>query len=66
VEMQSISIDLGRRSRIGFVQSGLDPISLAWHLELAKNSEGLLELLPLGLLVALLPRQQSPLPVAIS
>jgi hypothetical protein len=60
--MQSISIDLGRGSRIGFVQSGLDTISLDWDLELAKNGEGLSQLLPLGSLVALLPRQQSPVP----
>jgi len=35
-------------SGIGFVQVGLDGVSLARHLEFGEKGEGLLELLPLG------------------
>src|SRR6266851_1534178 len=53
-------------SGIDFVQFGLDRVTLARHLEFGKNGERLLKLMPLGLLVALLPRQQSPLPITVA
>jgi len=49
-------------SGIGFVQLGLDRVSLARHFEFGENGNGLFELLPFGLLVALPLRQRSPLP----
>jgi hypothetical protein len=51
---------------IGFIQFGPDRISLARHFEFGEKCEGLVHPLPLSLLVALLPCQPGPLPIAVT
>jgi hypothetical protein len=49
---------------IGFIQLGPDGISLEGHLEFGEEGEGLLQFLPLGLLVTVPRCQRRPLPIA--